>query len=329
MSSRECPTVSIVTPVLNQGQFIEQAIQSVRGQEYSNLEHIVVDGGSSDSTLSILERYEGTYNMRWISEPDNGMYQAINKGMRKAKGEIFAYLNADDLYLPWTLRTVVEEFQRKPSADLVYGDMVNMAMNGQYASIIFNPPKRALRTHLRFLSLAQPVVFWRRRVFESLEGFDESLQIASDYDFWLNAASRFRFEKVDEILAIFRFHSDSKSLRSMADLKEETALVTARYHGQNSTRRVAEQLLYELLWARYHTARLFLLYTKRAFDRSEGEAWYHLLHTKALLDVSIWELCATFIPGLTCAIMRGNPDFGEGHIDANRLLQIAIASAGF
>ncbi len=94
------PLVSIVTPSLNQGGFIEDCIRSVKNQSYKNIEHIIVDGGSTDATINILKKYEGTYNMIWLSEPDNGMYDAINKGFKLSKGEIMAWINADDMYLP-------------------------------------------------------------------------------------------------------------------------------------------------------------------------------------------------------------------------------------
>src|SRR4030067_3134955 len=98
MAKQDLPLVSIITPSLNQGEFIEETILSVKNQTYENIEHIIVDGGSTDDTLNILKKYAGSYRMRWLSEPDNGMYQAINKGMRLANGEILAYLNSDDLY---------------------------------------------------------------------------------------------------------------------------------------------------------------------------------------------------------------------------------------
>ena len=97
-----CP---FVTPTLNQGRFIEQTVRSLKGLSYDHLEHIVIDGGSTDETLDILRRYEGSVPDALDSEPDAGMYDAINKGMHQAKGDILAYLNSDDLYFPWTLRS--------------------------------------------------------------------------------------------------------------------------------------------------------------------------------------------------------------------------------
>ena len=105
----ECPLVSVVTPSYNQGRYIEETIQSVLSQDYANLEYLVLDGGSSDATLEILQRYEG--RLRWISESDRGQADAINKGFRLARGEILGWLNSDDVYLPGTIQKVVQYFQ--------------------------------------------------------------------------------------------------------------------------------------------------------------------------------------------------------------------------
>ena len=118
--------VSIVTPSLNQGTFIDATINSIKAQTYHRYEHIVVDGGSTDETLGILRRTEGSYPMRWTSEPDRGMYEAVNKGMRQATGDILCYLNSDDLYLPWTLESLVEAFRRHPEAGNVFGDALTV-----------------------------------------------------------------------------------------------------------------------------------------------------------------------------------------------------------
>jgi glycosyltransferase involved in cell wall biosynthesis len=326
----KCPAVSIVTPSLNQGQFIEQAIQSVRGQDYLDLEHIIVDGGSTDCTTQTLKKYEKAYNMRWISEPDNGMYEAINKGMRRARGQILAYLNADDLYFPWTVRAVVEAFQDQPSVDLVYGDMVSMAMDGRYASIIFSPPEEILRTHLRFFSLAQPSVFWRRRVFESLKGFDESLHIASDYDFWLKASRRFRFRKLNEVLAVFRFHSKSKSLKNLRSSWEENTRARARYYGPKTLSATAHRALYEVLWGRYHSTRLLTLWARRLSKGKQAEEWKHFLGARGVSVIPLRKLCSLslfFIPLFPYAIVRRNPDFAEGYFESRPLLEVALARA--
>src|ERR1043166_5067752 len=112
----EGPLVSIVTPTMNRSRLLESTLRSVRAQTYPAVEHIVMDGGSSDGTTALLRAYEPTYRMRWQSAPDGGMYYAINEGLRQANGEILAYLNSDDLYFPWTIGVVVEAFRRHPEA---------------------------------------------------------------------------------------------------------------------------------------------------------------------------------------------------------------------
>src|SRR5262245_60785129 len=102
--------VSIITPTLNRAPLLEYTLRSVRGQSYANVEHIVVDGKSNDGTRDLLQRYEPTYNLRWTSESDSGMYAAINRGLGMASGDILAYLNSDDLYFPWTLELVARAF---------------------------------------------------------------------------------------------------------------------------------------------------------------------------------------------------------------------------
>lgn len=98
------PLVSIVTPSFNQGRFIEETILSVKNQNYPHIEHLIIDGGSTDETLDVIRRYEGTYNLRWVSEPDEGQADALNKGFRLARGEVLGWLNADDTYQPGAVR---------------------------------------------------------------------------------------------------------------------------------------------------------------------------------------------------------------------------------
>jgi len=327
MSRKDSPLVSIITPSLNSGQFIEETILSVKNQDYPRIEHIIVDGGSVDNTLTVLKKYEGTYNMRWISEPDNGMYQAINKGMRMAKGEILGYLNADDLYLPWAIQVVVDSFNNNPCADLVYGDLIHMAMDDQHALIAFLPPEYLLKLHLRVCSLAQPAVFWRRRVLEALHGFDERLRLVGDYDFWVRAMARFNFKKVNEFLAVFRLRSESKSSRYSADLLREHAEVRASYYGHNYFRIFAERIVYaQLIWRQYNVAKLFLLSTTKSNKRKEGQSWGRFLGTRALQRLPLSRLCLDLLPMLRKAIVRWNPESQQGYVEVSRLKEIIFKS---
>jgi len=194
------PLVSIVTPTLNQGRFIEQTIRSIIGQTYERFEHIVVDGGSTDETLDILRRFEGSYPLRWTSGPDRGMYDAINKGLAAARGEIVAYLNSDDLYFPWTLDVVVRALADRPDADFIFGDFLQINDVTGRRRLMWQMPFD-LDYVQRAGFLAQPAVFWRRRAHEDLEGFDTRLRYVADCDYWMRAGATHKFTKLDEVLA--------------------------------------------------------------------------------------------------------------------------------
>lgn len=197
--------VSIVTPTYNRADLLRWTMASIRNQSFDNFEHIIVDGGSTDGTRELLHKAVGTYPMRWSSEPDEGMYQAINKGLAQARGDIVAYLNSDDLYFPWTLETVVAAFEANPDAHFVFGDVLAVDDATGEAQIYWMLP-----FDLDFIRrsgyLAQPGVFWRRRVLEELGPFDETLRYVADCDYWMRAGDRYRFLKIDEFLAVERLH---------------------------------------------------------------------------------------------------------------------------
>jgi glycosyltransferase involved in cell wall biosynthesis len=205
----QLPLVSIVTPSLDQAQFIEETIESVRSQDYPRIEHVVVDGGSTDGTLDVLRRHP---TLRWISEPDRGQADAINKGFRMAGGEIFAWLNADDVYVPGAVSMAVGVL-RETGADLVYGGHNELDENGgvvrEYAARPFDLD--VLLNVKNYIS--QPAAFFTRRAFEAVSGLDPRYHYALDYDLWVKIASRFEVRAIDRTLAGFRLHPDSKTSR--------------------------------------------------------------------------------------------------------------------
>lgn len=223
MSSR-LPTVSIVTPSYNHGQFIEETLASVRRQDYPNLEHIVVDGGSTDSTLDILRRYEGTYRMKWISEKDSGQADAINKGFRLAAGDIVAWLNSDDVYIRKdTVGQIVHRFDARPGVHVIYGNDVLIDESGRFyylrRSTSFSP-----EIMFRGNIVSQPATFFRRAVVEH-HRLDDTLHYVMDYEYWLRLYfSGFRFLHINRVLAGNRIHPQRKMIagRVPATLEFET-----------------------------------------------------------------------------------------------------------
>lgn len=220
--------VSVVTPSYNQGRFIEATLRSVARQEHAPVEHIVLDAGSTDGTHAVLERYARDHGLRWRAEPDDGMYDAVNTGLRESSGVIVAYLNTDDLFLPWTLGTVVAAFRRHPDVDFVYGDVVKVDEQDGSLTLVFAPPFSA--AYIRRLgSLFQPAVFWRRSVMDEVGAFDAGLRFGGDLDFWIRALDRHRFHKLDEVLAVERIHPAAKSSAQAAELHDEERRIRARH----------------------------------------------------------------------------------------------------
>lgn len=225
--------VSIVTPSYNQGRFIEETILSVKNQDYPNIEHIIVDGGSTDNTLEILKKYEGTYNMRWISEPDEGQADAINKGFKIAKGEIIGWLNADDVYLTRdVVRDVVRTFLEKANADVIYGDILEINEDNVPLCVIPSIPFLSVKLLQVINYIAQPTVFFRREI-TAENAIDVSLKYAMDYDYWLRIAKKHKVYHLSRILACIRLHRETKSYSRRCEMIEESEYVRSRYESSS------------------------------------------------------------------------------------------------
>jgi len=197
------PLVSVVTPSCNQGRYIEETIQSVQSQEYPNLEHIIVDCGSDDDTIRILREHEHAYAMRWVSEPDKGHSDAVNKGFRMAHGEIIGWLNSDDVYIdPSVVRTVVQVFREHPEADVVYGDALHIGDDGTILWVRCLPRFRYHRLQ-QWCFLEQPAVFLAKRVVDAYQ-LNEAMTGPIDYEYWLRIGRAYRFHHVPKVLAADR-----------------------------------------------------------------------------------------------------------------------------
>ncbi len=199
---------SIVTPCFNTGKYVDETIRNIAAQTYRNVEHIVMDGGSTDNTLSILKSHP---HILWTSEKDKGQSDAINKGFKRATGEIFAWQNADDLYFPDALETVADFFNKNTEVDLVYGEYQQISPDGSWICDVHPPAWNPwLFGHGRFAPV-QPTVFWRRHVFEAYGELDLGLNYCMDIDFYSQSSKKFRFARIQKMLGKFRVHDDSKT----------------------------------------------------------------------------------------------------------------------
>ena len=225
--------ISVITPSFNQAVFLEQTIKSVLGQGYSNLEYIVIDGGSSDGSVDIIKRYADQLAY-WVSEPDSGQVAAINKGFRRATGEIVCWLNSDDVLMPGALANVAAAF-RDPSVEWVVGQCCVIDQAGsekqRFESRYSSDPASWFRIATDFF-LPQPSSFWRRSVLDRLGYLDEAMHYAFDYEYWLRMLTHgLRPMLVDDVLAGFRTHDSSKSCSQPIGFYRENVMVWKRYRG--------------------------------------------------------------------------------------------------
>ena len=207
--------ISVVTPSFNQAGFLEATLDSVLSQDFPQVEYLVIDGGSADGSADILRRH-ATRLAYWVSEPDRGQADAINKGLRRASGEVLAYLNSDDLYLPGALSAVAAYFDEHPEVDLVYGDCQVIDPAGRLLGLLPEHEFDLRRTIERAEFIPQPAAFWRRRLLEKVGPFDESLHFAMDYDFFIRAGQAGRVARLPRTLAAFRLHPGSKTIARSA-----------------------------------------------------------------------------------------------------------------
>lgn len=206
------PKITIITPSYNQGEFIEETIRSVLLQGYPNLEYIIMDGGSTDGTLQIIKKYEKNLAY-WTSEKDEGQANAINKGLQKATGEIVAWLNSDDIYLPGTLFTIARAFVNNPSVVLVYGEVEVINEKGQKLFKLKSSPFNLMDMIEKRNFIRQPATFWKREIHRNIGFLDATFSYAFDFDFWIRVGLRYRNNVLflPQTLALFRLHKRSKS----------------------------------------------------------------------------------------------------------------------
>jgi glycosyltransferase involved in cell wall biosynthesis len=215
--------ISVVTPSYQQGRFIERTLQSVwqqnQGKLAGRIEHIVMDGGSTDGTVEILERWRN--RIAFSTGPDGGQTAAINAGMRRARGEVLAYLNSDDVYYDGAVAAAVAAFERDPSADVVYGDGDHIDAADRFIGVY--PTEEWSLERLKLVCfLCQPAVFFRRSVIERCGLFDPKLHYCMDYEYWLRLAMRgLRFVHIPVKLAASRLHPDTKTLGSPKSVHTE------------------------------------------------------------------------------------------------------------
>ena len=228
MNPREPPLVSIVTPSYNMAPHLPATIESVLSQDYPRIEYIVVDGGSTDGSLEILERHRD--RLRWFTGKDKGPSDAAHRGFLEARGEVFAWLNADDIFLPGAVRAGVEYLAAHPDIDVVYGEAWWIDDQGavirRYPTLPFDP-----KTLERDCFICQPAAFIRASSYKRC-GLDPDVARSFDYDLWIRMAKQnFRFRSIPDYLAGSRMHTGSKTLYERDDVFHASMRLLKRHYG--------------------------------------------------------------------------------------------------
>jgi len=205
------PLVSIVTPSLNQANFIEDTILSVKEQDYPNLEHVIIDGGSTDGTLDILHHYDTAYNLRWVSERDQGQSHAINKGIEMAHGQIIGWINSDDTYLENAVSTAANYLISNPKTLWVYGDAYwideDNSFIRKWPSQIFNLETLVINRQF----IIQPTVFYKKTILDEVGYLDINLHLTMDFDLFIRLGCEYQPGYISRALATRRIHSLAKT----------------------------------------------------------------------------------------------------------------------
>jgi hypothetical protein len=232
----DLPKISIVTPSLNQGQFLRQCMDSVRAQNWSNLEHFIIDGGSTDETLAILKERENQIT-RWISEPDKGAADAINKGFAMCTGDIVAWLNADDYYLPKAFDAIAAAWRKSPDAPFWFGNGQRVDEAGRFKSSFNNRPmlysRKALIEGTDYI--LQPSTFMNGRVLKQVGGLDTSLRWSFDWDLWTRMTKHGTPVALEVVLSATREWGETLTSTGSLRRIEEIRLMVERHSGKPIT----------------------------------------------------------------------------------------------
>ncbi len=242
--------ISVITPSFNQARFLPATLASVDEQAHDDVEHIVIDGGSTDGSVEVIQAHADQLAF-WVSEPDDGQTDALCRGFDRATGDIYCWLNSDDLFEPWTLREVADFFDSHPHVDFVYGDGTWISEDGG----VLKPKREHSFARFVFLNdhnfILQPSAFWRRSLYERVGGLDRSFNLAMDADLWARFAEVTKPVHVARPWSRMRYYPEQKNTALRPESLEEMERIRSRYVRPGgvprSTLRVAARLLRVIL----------------------------------------------------------------------------------
>ena len=233
LETNKYPSISVIIPSFNQGQYIEETLVSVIGQQYPNLEVIVIDGGSTDNTVEIIEKYSSQITY-WHSKKDKGQADAINQGMNLSTGEVLCWLNSDDMYLPGTLLDVGKKFAGRTDENyLIYGAAINIREGDRNLYSYTQPTTPFDKFTLTYLDfMAQPSAFWTRKLWESTGEINANYHYVIDWDWFIRASRIVDFKSVQKFYSICRQHPFHKTSNGGSQRREEIREVVSKYSSE-------------------------------------------------------------------------------------------------
>lgn len=314
------PLVSIITPSLNQGRFIEETILSVKNQTYPRVEHIIMDGGSTDGTLDILKKY--SHSLIWISEPDKGQSDAINKGWRMSKGDILAYLNSDDTYMPWAVETAVKFLVEHPDVGMMYGDAEFTNESGEVTQHYRVTEFDLRRMLCSYNHVPQPSVFFSRKILESVGYLDENLHLAMDLDYWIRISLKFKIRHIAQTLATMRMHPEAKFVARYHEALSEYLHILKKFYS-NPELPTEIQAFQRRAYSSVHLrASVDYLSAKKRREAAEHLIQAIRLYPKCLSDLGVVTHCVRLVLGEGITRILANLIRWFGIIRLLRLLRL-------
>lgn len=226
MKENDDLSISVITPSYNQAAYITLTMNSVLSQGIHGMEYVVIDGGSTDGSTELIRKYEDHLS-GWVSEKDRGQADAVNKGVERTTGEVIGWLNSDDLYLPGSLKKVLDYLKENPGIDAVYGDVLSIDAEGKLMNVM-RFSQYSAEDLMTFRVISQPGVFFRRSAWERAGGLDISYHYLLDHDLWLRMIMGGKFAYLPEPLAAARFHPMAKNRAHTEDFGKEAYRLAER-----------------------------------------------------------------------------------------------------
>ena len=237
------PLVSIIVPSFNQGSFIRQTIESILEQNYRPIEVWVIDGASTDNTLEVLHKYDNVFEISWISEPDSGVVEAVNKGLARAKGEIGGIQSSDDFYLPGAISVGVKELCSNLDLGFVFGDIIKIDSKGNELSHYILKPFSVENVLSLQTWIPQPACFFRMDLAKELGGWREEVPYSADTDLWFRMMIKSKAKKIDVFMSKRRVHDKQRNTHVEKIIRDYNRMINdlfERFGAMPSLRPAAE-----------------------------------------------------------------------------------------